>query len=108
VPGPADSGLQPERTSLAWQRTMGAMIAAGLLFLRWVPLYGWPPVLMLALSAAAAAAVGLSQVRRYRRHAGGLRARRIDADILGVGLTAFGVLLIGALALYTVLALPLR
>jgi uncharacterized membrane protein YidH (DUF202 family) len=102
------AGLQAERTSLAWHRTAASMVVAGLLFLRWVPAYGGLPLAMTALAVAAAASVGASRSWRYRRQAVGLRAGRIGADVIGVGLTAFGVLLIGTLALGAVLGLPLR
>lgn len=85
---------------------MGAMSVTGLLFLRWVPTYGWWPLVLTGLAVAAAAAVGASQVRRYRRHTSLLRTGGPDADVLGVSLTASAVLLIGVLALYAVLALP--
>lgn len=108
LPGPVGAGLQPERTSLAWHRTMGAMLTAGVMFLRWVPAYGWLAVLMTGLAATAAVVIGMNRARRYRLHTHGLAGRRIDADLTGVGLTAGGIVLIGALGLYAVLALPLR
>ncbi|MFC7485642.1 DUF202 domain-containing protein [Knoellia sp. CPCC 206453] len=51
----ADGGLQPERTSLAWQRTAISFVAASLLFLRWATQHG--PVIAVVVGLAAATAM---------------------------------------------------
>lgn len=63
-----DTGLQPERTRLAWQRTALSLLGAGLVIARFV---GHHRVAMgVAIAAAAcglAAVIGVLSTRRYRR-----------------------------------------
>lgn len=107
-----DPGLQPERTSLAWARTMLAMVVASLLFLRWIPDYGWFPVILIGLSLVTAAGVYLSQRRRYVRRAdidyrGESRPLRAQEDVVAVLVTSGAVVVLGILGIYTIVALPL-
>lgn len=104
----ADPGLQPERTSLAWNRTMVALVVAGVLFLRWVPGHGWFPLVLTALTVVAAVAIAAGQARRYHLGARGIRTGRIDADLMAVAWTTAAVVLLAVLALLVVVALPLR
>ncbi|MFY7069441.1 DUF202 domain-containing protein [Nocardiopsis changdeensis] len=77
-----DPGLQPERTLLAWQRTLILLVVVGLLFLRGElttganPIPQAPPVVRMALMIAflfVAAIVGLHLWLRWRRSREGLR-----------------------------------
>lgn len=110
-----DPGLQPERTSLAWGRTMLAMVVASMLFLRWIPDYGWFPVILISLALVTAAGVYLGQRRRYTRReaentAGGgeeTRYGRAHDDAVAVVVTGAAVVVLGILGIYTILALPL-
>lgn len=78
-PAPWDSGLQIERTKLAWQRTALSTLAFSLLVARLVAIYSWPLAGVIALVAAlAAVAVGVSAAGRYRR---GDRALRADTAL---------------------------
>ncbi|MBV2365081.1 DUF202 domain-containing protein [Streptomonospora nanhaiensis] len=79
-PGPRDSGLQPERTLLAWQRTVIVFVAVALLYLR-DPFEdpavggGVDPLYRLAAVLAVVAAVGVLIAhlrRRWRATAHGL------------------------------------
>lgn len=110
-----DPGLQPERTSLAWGRTMLAMVVASMLFLRWIPDYGWFPIILIGLALVTAAGVYLRQRRRYTRRgaenaaAGGEESRygRAHDDAVAVMVTGAAVVVLGILGIYTILALPL-
>ncbi|WP_028279835.1 DUF202 domain-containing protein [Arthrobacter sp. H5] len=103
----ADPGLQPERTSLAWGRTMMAMIVASLLFLRWLPAHGWFTVILVLVALATSLAIYASQRIRYSRGAAGLHTGSGRADVGAVFWTSGAVVALGALGIYTVLFLPL-
>lgn len=102
-----DPGLQPERTSLAWGRTLLTMITVSALFLRWMPYHGSFVAVLVALSLATALAIWTTQQRRYTRSASGVRNGQIHADVLSVFWLGASVFLLGALGLYTVIFLPI-
>lgn len=102
-----DTGLQPERTSLAWGRTMTALVGASLLFLRWIPAHGGFAGVLVAAALATALAIYLSQRRRYARSVAGVTRGRADADVVAVVCTSGAVFGMGGLGIYTVLFLPL-
>ncbi|GGH99785.1 DUF202 domain-containing protein [Arthrobacter liuii] len=104
APSPhGDPGLQPERTALAWGRTMLALVTASAFFLRWLPTYG-PPILMLpVISGGAALAIYLTQRRRYRARSHGLAGESIEADLPAVLWTAFAGVALGCLGIVVVL-----
>lgn len=71
-----DPGLQPERTSLAWQRTWLALLSAGLIVARMVAHYsGAAGVAIAAGSVLLAAGLGRIGSRRYAE-----LQRRLQAD----------------------------
>lgn len=98
-----DPGLQPERTTLAWGRTMMALVTVSAIFLRWLPNHGLPILLLFAVSTGAAAAIYLTQRRRYSASARGIRQERVDADTSAVLWTAFAGIALGALGIAVVL-----
>lgn len=102
-----DPGLQPERTSLAWGRTMTALVGASLLFLRWVPVHGWFAGGLVLTALAAALGVYVSQRMRYARSVFGISQGRIEADVVAVLCTSTAVVVVAGLGIYTVLFLPL-
>jgi hypothetical protein len=99
-----DPGLQPERTALAWGRTMLALVTASAFFLRWLPIYGPPILMLLAVSGGAALAIYLTQRRRYRARSHGLAGESIEADLSAVLWTAFAGVVLGALGIVVVVA----
>ena len=62
-----DLGLQPERTSLAWQRTAISFVAVSLLFLRWTTQHGPVVAVVVALAAFAATWIFFHTRTRLRR-----------------------------------------
>lgn len=99
----SDEGLQPERTLLAWGRTLLAMLVASLLFLRWTPHHGEFAWGLIGLTLLGGLVIWLSQQRRYRHRVTGINQSRFPADVRGVlGLGAM-VTLIGAAAIWITL-----
>lgn len=102
-----DPGLQPERTSLAWGRTLLTMITASALFLRWMPYHGAFVGALVAVSLITSLGIWTTQQRRYTRSASGLKSSRIHADAVSVIWLGASVSVLGALGLYTVIFLPI-
>jgi uncharacterized membrane protein YfcA len=99
-----DPGLQPERTTLAWGRTMMALATVSAIFLRWLPQHGLPILLLFAVSAGAAGTIYLTQRRRYSASARGITREYVDADTSAVLWTAFAGVALGARGIGVVLA----
>lgn len=106
--GSADPGLQPERTSLAWGRTLLALVICGVLFIRWVPQHGGFSLTLVAASLAAALGIYVSQELRYRRSLTGIRSGVLKADVAAVLWTSGVVVAVGAAGIYAVLFRPLH
>lgn len=75
----ADAGLQPERTFLAWGRTLLVLLVIACVFLRWIQIRGWLGAMLALLCLLAALYIWVAQRRRYRLsvlaiHTGYLRA----------------------------------
>ncbi|WP_091424558.1 DUF202 domain-containing protein [Arthrobacter sp. OV608] len=99
-----DPGLQPERTSLAWGRTMMALVTVSAIFLRWLPAHGLPILLLFAVSSSAALAIYVTQRRHYSASSSGIARENVDADITAVLWTAFAGVALGGLGIVVVLA----
>ena len=103
-----DPGLQPERTSLAWARTLLTLLSVSALFLRWMPYHGVFVGTLLAVALLTAGIIWLTQQRRYVRSASGLDRGHIQANIASVMGMATAVCALAALGMYTVIHLPIR
>ncbi|MFP3460111.1 DUF202 domain-containing protein [Arthrobacter globiformis] len=99
-----DAGLQPERTTLAWGRTMMALVTVSAIFLRWLPHHGFPILALFAVAVAAAAAIYFTQRRRYSTSSQGIAQEKVNADISSVLWTAFAAAAMGAIGIAIVLA----
>ena len=87
----SDPGLQPERTILAWNRTFLALMACGLLFLRWLPVHHAWALLPLALAIGGAFAILIGRQRSVERAAQAIRLERAHPPV-GAGLGLAGLL----------------
>ncbi|WP_238147666.1 DUF202 domain-containing protein [Rothia uropygioeca] len=95
---PADPGLQPERTALAWGRTLLAVGVVGAGFLRWLPHFGWWVVLLALLAWLVSLSIYGTQRRRYRRQSRGVRHGSLSAApvaVLGTGAAVACLCVIG-------------
>lgn len=98
-----DPGLQPERTTLAWGRTMMALATVSAIFLRWLPHHGFPILLLVAVSTTAAGSIYLTQRRRYRASTQSIAHERADADAPAILWAAFAAMSLGILGLFIIL-----
>lgn len=99
----ADAGLQPERTWMAWRRTLLSLVAASLLCLRWVPHHGRFAFVLVGLALLVALAIGLGQQRRYRQGISAINGGRAAPPLIEVFALAIACAMLGALGLYGVL-----
>lgn len=100
-----DPGVQPERTNLAWLRTMLSAGIVGLLSIRLATLAHASPLWILVLVALIMTTVGVGQVRRHRAAVAGLTRGRLDPATVSVLTLGGGSILLGAAALIFLLTL---
>lgn len=98
-----DPGLQPERTSLAWGRTLLALVVASALLLRWLPDHGMAAVVPLAAAAVLALGLWLRQGLRYRRGVRSMARETAAPDPVEIAAISGAVVVLGALSLLTIL-----
>ncbi|WP_026551673.1 DUF202 domain-containing protein [Arthrobacter sp. H20] len=105
---PTDPGLQPERTTLAWGRTLLALVVSGVLFVRWLPQYGWFAGILIAALLTAALGIYVSQRLRYNRNLNGMSTGALKAEVGAVLWISAVVVAVGAAGIYAVLFRPLH
>lgn len=107
-PTHSDSGLQPERTDLAWRRTMLALVVAAAMFLRWMTHHGWFTGTLVACSIITALAIGITSRRRFHRSVHGINQEHMRPALGPTAALAASVVTLAILGVYTVLYLPLE
>ncbi|KGN37715.1 DUF202 domain-containing protein [Knoellia subterranea] len=99
-----DDGLQPERTSLAWQRTAISFVGASLLFLRWGQQHG-PAVAVVVVVAGLVATWIFFHARIRLRRVGRLfPAPGLDPATMEIGVVTAAVLALAIAALCVTLS----
>ncbi|MEX5255575.1 DUF202 domain-containing protein [Kocuria arenosa] len=104
VLGPAhdDPGLQPERTALAWGRTVLALITAAAVCLRWISHHGPFVLTLFAVAVITGTAMYLTQRARYARSSAGITAERVAPEVLGILGLAAATVVLSFLGIYVV------
>jgi hypothetical protein len=82
---------------------MMALLTVSVIFLRWLPRHGLPVLTMITVSVAAAAAIYLTQRRRYSRSSHGIGKELLAADASAVLWTACAAVVLGGLGIPFVL-----
>ncbi|MDD2056651.1 DUF202 domain-containing protein [Pseudomonas sp. GD03860] len=98
-----DAGLQPERTSLAWGRTLLVLWVVACLYLRWMQTRVWLGAMLAVLSVLAGLYIWMTQRRRYRRSANAILTGHLRADVVSVLFTGGVVAGLSAVSLWAVL-----
>lgn len=81
-----------------------ALVTVSAIFLRWLPHHGLPILALFTVAVAAAAAIYLTQRRRYGVSSRGISKERIDADVPAVLWTAIAGVALGCLGIAVVVA----
>jgi uncharacterized membrane protein YidH (DUF202 family) len=100
-----DPGLQPERTTMAWGRTMMAFVVVAAVFLRWLPHHGPFVLVLFGLSVLTAAAIYLGQRARYARSSHGITRDEFTPEVGAVVATSGAVVVLAVLGVWVVLVL---
>lgn len=98
-----DPGLQPERTSLSWTRTVLSLVVCSLTMLRWGHAYPGAIYMLAAVMVLVCAAVVVSTRHRYARQGEGLAAEKLPPAPGAVLLLAGSLTLFGASELVLIL-----
>lgn len=80
-----------------------ALVTVSAIFLRWLPHHGLPILALLAVAVTAAAAIYLTQRRRYSTSSHGISQEKVNAEIAAVPWTAFAGIVLGILGITVVL-----
>ncbi|MGB5952597.1 MAG: DUF202 domain-containing protein [Ornithinimicrobium sp.] len=72
-----DTGLQPERTAMAWSRTALACCIVSAFTIRWLPFYGVNLLLLPGVTLVAAVIIAATQQHRIRLDVAAIRYERL-------------------------------
>lgn len=100
--GHDDPGLQPERTLLAWRRTLMTLLVVCTIFLRWIPHFGLIALLPIIFSLMAGILIQIGLNARYRKSAKGLKQERIPPPMREVVVLGGAVIVLSALGICAV------
>ena len=95
-----DPGLQPERTSLAWQRTSLSFVVVSLFFLRWAGEHGALVAVVVAASSLTAAATFFHTRVRLHRITHHFPAPGLEPATTEVFAVCAAIVLLGTTALW--------
>lgn len=101
-----DPGLQPERTSLSWSRTLLALVLVSTLFVRWAGVHLQFVIVMLVLTVTVAGAIYVSRQRWHARGVAGIQADHIHPNLRSVFGLSVAVTLVGLVGVAAVIAGP--
>jgi uncharacterized membrane protein YidH (DUF202 family) len=101
--GHDDPGLQPERTLLAWRRTLLTLIVVCTIFLRWIPHFGLITLVPVILSLIASLLIQIALNARYRKSARGLKDEHVPAPLREVVVLGGTVIVLSVVGIYAVL-----
>lgn len=99
---PPDPGLQPERTVLAWGRTLMALVVVGALFVRWLPSAGIWALVPLLVALLGGGAIFAARSRMQRRAIRSIVEERADASVASVLALTGLVVVIGLSAILVI------
>ncbi|MFJ3481805.1 DUF202 domain-containing protein [Pseudomonas sp. NPDC090202] len=99
-----DPGLQPERTLLAWRRTLMTLLVVCTIFLRWIPHFGLIALLPIIVSLVAGILIQIGLNARYRKSARGLKQERVPAPLREVAVLGGTVIVLSAVGIYAVIS----
>ncbi|MFK3974821.1 DUF202 domain-containing protein [Pseudomonas sp. NPDC087358] len=102
--GHDDPGLQPERTLLAWRRTLMTLLVVCTIFLRWIPHFGLIALLPIIVSLIACLLIQIALNARYRKSAKGLKQERIPAPLREVLVLGATVMVLSVVGIYAVVS----
>jgi uncharacterized membrane protein YidH (DUF202 family) len=97
-----DDGLQPERTLLAWRRTLLSLLAVSALFLRWIPHHGAFAFGLIGVAMLTVVGIWLGQWRRYRLSTRAINEKGTSVALREIAALALACGLLGALGVYGV------
>lgn len=99
---PNDPGLQPERTTLAWNRTLMAFVIVAAFFLRWGNQQGVVVVGLFAAALAVALTIWATQRTRYSQSVRAMRQPQGSPKVGPAVALGAAVVLLGAAGLVVI------